>query len=132
MATIGRPADLADPYARLGLVPGAALDDVKRAYRRLAMDVHPDHAGPASVPTFVALKAAYEWIVAHRSFGEPGDRRPGAVPRTTDARPARTVPPRPSSAAPAAAPVAPMAPVGGSWPGGRWYWEGLYARASRR
>ena len=37
------------------------MADVKRAYRQLAMDIHPDHAGPASLQTFLAVKVAYEW-----------------------------------------------------------------------
>jgi curved DNA-binding protein CbpA len=34
---------LANPYVWMGLAPGASLGDVKRADRRLAMHVHPDH-----------------------------------------------------------------------------------------
>ena len=66
MATIGTGGIDSNPYARLGLAPGASLADVKRAYRRLAMHFHPDHAGPGSLPTFMAVKSAYEWIVAHQ------------------------------------------------------------------
>ena len=61
-----------NPYARLGVAPGSSLADVKRAYRRLAMHFHPDHAGPGSLQTFLAVKAAYEWIVAHRTRDELG------------------------------------------------------------
>ena len=49
MATIGTGGIDSNPYARLGLAPGASLADVKRAYRRLAMHFHPDHAGPGSL-----------------------------------------------------------------------------------
>ena len=122
MATITRPAG--NPYARLGLAPGASLADVKRAYRRLAMHVHPDRAGSGSLQRFLEVKAAYEWIVAHRSLAEPGDRRPGSVLRTTVARPVRRAPPM--TVRPATRPAARS-----SWPGGRWYWEGIRARASR-
>jgi hypothetical protein len=115
----------ADPYSWLGLAPGASLADVKRAYRRLAMRVHPDHAGSRSLQSFLAIKAAYDWIVAHRSFVEPGERRPDSVRRTTVARRVRRAPPREARAAPEPA-------VRGTWLGGRWYWEGLRARASRR
>lgn len=124
MATIGRPAGVANPYSLLGLAPGASRAAVKRAYRRLAMHFHPDHAGPGSLKTFLAVKAAYEWIVAHPTFALPGDRRPGSVPRTAVARPARGAPPM-------AARPAPPAAARSSWPGGRWYWEGIRARASR-
>jgi hypothetical protein len=125
MATIGGGAAAANPYWRLGLAPGAPLDEVKRAYRRLAMHVHPDHAGNGSGQTFVAVKAAYEWIVAHPSPADPGDRRPGSVPRPTAGRPVRRAPPM------TARPAAPHA--GRSiWPGGGWYWEGMRERAARR
>ncbi len=51
-----------DPYRTLGLPPGAPLAEVKRAYRRLAKQLHPDTAGPAALPRFLAVKAAYEML----------------------------------------------------------------------
>ena len=125
MATITGRAGVADPYARLGLEPGASLAEVKRAYRRLAKQSHPDHAGSGSLDTFLAVKAAYEWIVAHPSPARPGGRRPDAVPRTNVARPIRRAPPM------TARPVHASA-ARGSWPGGRWYWEAIHARSNRR
>ena len=106
MATIGIGGVDSNPYARLGLAPGASIADVKRAYRRLAMHFHPDHAGPGSLQTFMAVKAAYEWIVAHHSVAGPGRTRPGSVSRPTGASPPGTPhrwrrhrhPPRPSGA----------------------------------
>ena len=92
MATIGIGGVDSNPYARLGLAPGASIADVKRAYRRLAMHFHPDHAGPGSLQTFMAVKAAYEWIVAHHSVAGPGRTvAPARCPRPTarTARPAR-------------------------------------------
>jgi hypothetical protein len=53
----------ADPYRTLGLTRGASLDEVKRAYRRLAKANHPDAAGAAALPRFLAIHAAYEQIV---------------------------------------------------------------------
>ena len=44
-----------DPYRTLGLKRGATLDDVKRAYRRLAKINHPDAAGEAALPRFLAI-----------------------------------------------------------------------------
>ena len=125
MATIGSGGGDSNPYARLGLAPGASMADVKRAYRRLAMHFHPDHAGPGSLQTFMAVKTAYEWIVAHHSVAGPGRNRPGSVSRPTGAQPVRHAPPM-------APPPAPAPAVRSNWPGGRWYWEGMRARAARR
>lgn len=123
--TTARTAPVADPYSRLGLSPGAPITEVRRAYRHLAMRYHPDRAGSAKLETFLAVKAAYEWIVAHPSFSEPGDRRPGEARATAGARRVRRS--RPMAARPA-----PSASGRASWPGGRWYWEGIRERASRR
>ena len=122
---------VSSPYARLGLPPDAPLTEVKRAYRRLAMDHHPDRAGSGDLETFLSVKAAYESIVANRStfarpsVVEPGDRRPAAFARAGVAsRVRRNAPmgPRPASA--------PAARSG--WPGGRWYWEGRHGRGKGR
>lgn len=61
-----------DPYRVLGLAPGAPLDEVKRAYRRLAKEAHPDAAGSAATARFIALQRAYESIVR----APTGGRRP--------------------------------------------------------
>ncbi len=53
----------ADAYRTLGLAPGATLDEVKRAYRRLAKANHPDAAGESALPRFLAIQAAYDRIV---------------------------------------------------------------------
>ena len=52
----------ADPYRVLGLEPGASMAEVKRAYRRLAKAFHPDSAGEAALPRFLAIHEAYERI----------------------------------------------------------------------
>jgi hypothetical protein len=49
-----------DPYRTLGLEPGASMAEVKRAYRRLAKAFHPDSAGEAALPRFLAIHEAYE------------------------------------------------------------------------
>ncbi|MBM4358276.1 MAG: DnaJ domain-containing protein [Deltaproteobacteria bacterium] len=41
----------------LGLDAGASIDDIKRAFRRLAFERHPDRGG--SMAAFVALEEAY-------------------------------------------------------------------------
>ncbi len=49
-----------DPYRILGLPPGAAPAEIKRAYRVLAKANHPDSAGEKALPRFLAIQAAYE------------------------------------------------------------------------
>ena len=71
-----------DPYRTLGLKRGATLDEVKRAYRRLAKINHPDAAGEAALPRFLAIQAAYERLAGP---GTPGvARRPPAPRRPWD------------------------------------------------
>lgn len=66
----------ADPYRTLGLAPGASLDEVRRAYRRLAKANHPDAAGEAALPRFLAIQKAYEQLAGpnrgRRVGGRPG------------------------------------------------------------
>ena len=69
MATSG------DPWRILGLAPGAGPDEVRRAYRKLAKANHPDAAGEAALPRFLAIQAAYEQLA-----GPGRARRPGARP----------------------------------------------------
>ena len=56
------PPPTPDPYRALGLEPGATMAEVKRAYRRLAKAFHPDSAGEAALPRFLAIHEAYERI----------------------------------------------------------------------
>jgi hypothetical protein len=65
-----------DPYRTLGLDRGASVDDVKRAYRRLAKANHPDAAGPGALPRFLAIQAAYEQLVGSETGGRPVPQPP--------------------------------------------------------
>jgi hypothetical protein len=47
-------------YAILGLAPDAGIDDIRHAYRQLAMRWHPDRAGPDATFIFQRLSAAYQ------------------------------------------------------------------------
>jgi DnaJ domain len=58
-----------DPYHTLGLDRGASLDEVKRAYRRLVKANHPDAAGEAALPRFLAIQAAYDQIAGPDGTG---------------------------------------------------------------
>jgi len=80
-----QPRPIGDPYRVLGLEPGASMADVKRAYRRLAKAYHPDSAGEAALPRFLAIHEAYERLVTGRS-------RAGIGPRTTRTGPTTAEP----------------------------------------
>lgn len=73
-----------DAYRILGLARGATLDEVKRAYRRLAKANHPDAAGSGGLARFLAIQAAYEQLVAG-SAGPTGRPRASAAPRRASA-----------------------------------------------
>lgn len=54
-------------YRILGLEPGASEAEVKRAYRKLAMQFHPDrNANPGAAEQFIALTEAYEILINQR------------------------------------------------------------------
>jgi curved DNA-binding protein CbpA len=75
-----------DPYRVLGLARGASADEIRRAYRRLVKENHPDSAGEKALPRFLAIQAAYETLA-----GGPS-RRPGggrAATRPTPREPWR-------------------------------------------
>jgi len=59
-----RPARVQPPSAweLLGLAKGASVAEIKAAYRKRALETHPDHGGDAD--DFRALHAAYERLVA--------------------------------------------------------------------
>src|SRR3954465_14100880 len=64
-----------DPHRILGVPPGASQAEVKRAYRRLAKAWHPDTAGDAATPRFLAIQAAYERLTGESvSEGSRGAR----------------------------------------------------------
>ncbi len=52
-----------DPHRTLGIPPGATLNEVRSAYRRLAKKYHPDAAGERALPRFLSIQAAYEQLV---------------------------------------------------------------------
>lgn len=54
-----------DPHALLGVDATASLDEVKAAFRRRALEHHPDVGGSAEA--FMAIKRAYDGIVKRRA-----------------------------------------------------------------
>ena len=79
-----------DPHRTLGVAPGASLNEIKSAYRRLVKQYHPDAAGERALPRFLAIQGAYERLVD----GEGRLRQP-TTGRATRREPWRADPSRP-------------------------------------
>jgi molecular chaperone DnaJ len=74
-----------DCYTLLGIDADADAAKVRRAWRRLALQWHPDRAGPSATATFQTLSAAYTLLsdpVARAAY----DRRRGVTARRSGAR----------------------------------------------
>jgi hypothetical protein len=74
----------ADPFAVLGVAPGAPLDDVTASYRRLAKQWHPDRGGGGEAARRMAeINAAYDvlrsdaWQARKRMPAPRRTERPG-------------------------------------------------------
>jgi hypothetical protein len=59
-----------DPYVLLGIEASASITDVKAAFRKKAIEHHPDHGGSAEA--FMRIKRAYDWIVKRRAKKRAG------------------------------------------------------------
>ena len=79
-----------DPYRMLGLPPTATVAEVKAAYRRLAKANHPDAAGEAALPRFLAIQAAYERLVGPTPGRVRGPGAPAAPRQPWQADPDRS------------------------------------------
>src|SRR5262245_56710415 len=51
-----------DLYEVLGVAPTATTAELRRAYRTLALQHHPDRAGPQSAPRFAQIAEAYRML----------------------------------------------------------------------
>ena len=74
-------ASTADYYGILGLTSDATLADVKKAYRKLARQHHPDrnNADPGAIDRFRRITEAYEYLSAHlkdNAHSKPGRAAP--------------------------------------------------------
>jgi curved DNA-binding protein CbpA len=80
-------ASIADYYGILGLTSDATLADVKKAYRKLARQHHPDrnNADPGAIDRFRRITEAYEYLSAHLKDNAHGNGH---------SRPGPTAPPR--------------------------------------
>ena len=76
-------ASIADYHGILGLTPDATLADVKKAYRKLARQHHPDrnNADPGAIDRFRRITEAYEYLSAHLKDNAHSRPGPAAPPR---------------------------------------------------
>lgn len=86
MSTAGAAAALS-PYAELCLQPGADVAAVREAFKRLALQKHPDKGGDAAA--FARLKSAFEILsdpakLQEWQRGQCGSDCPGTASETVD------------------------------------------------
>jgi molecular chaperone DnaJ len=90
------PAD--DYYAMLGVHSGADGEELRKAWRQLALRWHPDRAGEGATATFKQLAAAYAVLSDPIARAAYDRRRRAADPAGASARrtpPAKSPPPPP-------------------------------------
>jgi hypothetical protein len=66
--------------AELGVSSRTGSDDVRRAFKKLALVHHPDRAGPSAAPRFRRILLAYEILTGQRAPSV--EQRPAAAPST--------------------------------------------------
>ena len=65
---------MSDPYKVLGLNPGASKDEIKKAYRKLALENHPDHGG--NEDRFKQVNEAYSILTGKSKPKQQGWDKP--------------------------------------------------------
>jgi hypothetical protein len=61
-----------DYHKILGLSRGASGKEIKAAYRKLALQYHPDrNRAPGAAERFQEIKSAYEFLISHPEHGSP-------------------------------------------------------------
>lgn len=95
MSAAELPEDMAgwpsDPFALLGVSPGAADADIKRAYTRLVRRFKPEH----HPEQFRRIREAYEWCQERAAWyrDEPAETQAPSPPPETPRRPVANPPP---------------------------------------
>ena len=94
--------DSSDPYKLLGVSPGANLETIKQAYRRLARKYHPDVAGEQFKEQFQRVNEAYRFLCdkAHEvvQAPPPPPQPTGTAPVRMDVKKSPSSPPSPPPA----------------------------------
>jgi hypothetical protein len=72
----------ADAHAVLGVEPGATRAEIRRAYRRRALEVHPDVAATDTTAEMADLNEARDQLLGRRGTGSaaPDEPDPGSAP----------------------------------------------------
>jgi DnaJ domain len=71
----------ADAHAVLGVEPGASRAEIRRAYRRRALEVHPDVAATDTTAEMADLNEARDQLLGERAQGSatPSEPDPGSA-----------------------------------------------------
>ena len=81
---------MSDAHALLGLQPGATMQQIKRAFRKLAMQWHPDrNADPAALEHFKRLREAHDRLLASLLQDPDAPDASGAEAHEADPPPTR-------------------------------------------
>jgi DnaJ-like protein len=75
-----------DPFAVLGVAPDASAEEVAAAYRGLAKQWHPDHAGSDGAERMAEINAAYDLLRAEAWLERRGRPAPPAPEARATAR----------------------------------------------
>jgi hypothetical protein len=90
MRPVRRPVD---PRALLGVGPGATRAEIRRAYRRRALEVHPDIAGSDTTAQMAALNAARDRLLGEAAERGAGDGQAVSASATPPRASGASVPP---------------------------------------